>query len=224
MKKYKKIGIIGGMGPESTSLLYKQIVRSFQVGFAAYKDEDFPEIIIHNIPIPDITVNIEREDLVKRMLSGSVHFLEQSGVDIIAFPCNSLNYFVDYLISQTHIPIINIVEETCHVISQIRPPEVLLLSTSSTFNNGLYHRYLKDTKIVRPQNYEKVIDIMVRTLKGENPKKEFIDMLEKEYSKDDHVVLGCTDLSILVEDYQNDRLIDSLKCLAATMFKKSTLI
>jgi len=79
MYKRKKIGIIGGMGPESTALLYKQIVRSFQDRFGAYKDQDFPEMLIHNLPIPDITVDVKREKLVRKMLSRSVHFLEQSG-------------------------------------------------------------------------------------------------------------------------------------------------
>src|SRR3989344_8295611 len=106
MDKYKKIGIIGGMGPESTAILYKEIVRSFQTDFGAYKDEDYPEMLIHNLPIPDITVDIKSEDLVRRMLSKSIHFLEQSGAELIAFPCNSLNYFVDCLRSQTDIPVL----------------------------------------------------------------------------------------------------------------------
>jgi len=214
MGKYKKVGIIGGMGPESTALLYRDIVRSFQTAFGAYKDEDFPEMLIHNLPIPDITVNIEREDLVRQMLSRSIHFLEQSGAELIAFPCNSLNYFVDYLTSQTDIPILGIVEETCERIRKKDPKEVLLLSTPTTFEKGLYHRYIRDTNIVRPEDYTKVLDVIVRTLKGENPREEFIGMLEREYSMYNNIVIGRTDLSVLVQDYQDERLIDSLKCLS----------
>ena len=91
MTNYKKIGIIGGMGPESTALLYRQVVRSFQDRFGAYKDQDFPEMLIHNLPIPDITVDKKHEEDVRKMLSRSVHFLEQSGSELIAFPCNSFH-------------------------------------------------------------------------------------------------------------------------------------
>jgi len=214
MNNYKKIGIIGGMGPESTALLYQEVIRSFQTRFEAYKDEDFPEMLIHNLPIPDITVNVEQEELVRKMLSRSVHFLEQSGSELIAFPCNSLNYFVDYLTSQTDIPLVSIVEETCQAIRQKNPQEVLLLSTPTTFEKGLYQRYLRGTRVIRPQDYAKILDVIVRTLKGENPRVEFVEMLEREYSMYDNIVIGCTDLSILVQNYRDERLIDSLKCLS----------
>jgi|SRR3989344_6211457 len=214
MDKYKKIGIIGGMGPESTAILYKEIVRSFQTDFGAYKDEDYPEMLIHNLPIPDITVDIKSEDLVRRMLSKSIHFLEQSGAELIAFPCNSLNYFVDCLRSQTDIPVLSIVEETCETIRNTNGKEILLLSTPTTFERGLYHRHLRETNIVRPEDYKKVLDFIVRTLKGENPREEFIDMLKGEFSVYNHIVIGCTDLSVLVQDYQSEKLIDSIKCLS----------
>jgi len=223
MTNYKKIGIIGGMGPESTSLLYQQVVRSFQDGFGAYKDQDFPEMLIHNLPIPDITVDIKHEEDVRKMLSRSVHFLEQSGSELIAFPCNSLNYFVDYLSSQTDIPLISIVEETCNTIRQRNLSEILLLSTPTTFEKGLYQRYLGDTRVIRPQDYTKILDIIIQTLKGEHPSEEFSEMLEKEYSSYDNIVIGCTDLSILVQNYQDKRLIDSLTCLSQSIVQNSVL-
>lgn len=214
MDKYKKIGIIGGMGPESTALLYKEIVRSFQTDFGAYKDEDFPEILIHSLPIPDITEDIKNKSLVRKMLSKSIHFLENSQVDFIAFPCNSLDYFVDYLSTQTNTIILSIVEETSEIIKKRGYKEILLLSTPTTFEKGLYHRYLKDTIIVRPKNYMKIQEIIMGTLKGENPKEEFIEMLEREYFAYENIVIGCTDLSVLVKDYKNDKIIDSVKCLS----------
>ena len=217
MDKYKKIGIIGGMGPESTALLYREVVRSFQTSFGSYKDEDFPEMLIHNLPIPDITVNVEREDLVRRMLSRSIHFLEGSGAELIAFPCNSLNYFVEYLRSETEVPILSIVEETCNAVRKREAKEVLLLSTPVTFEKELYHRYLKDISVVRPDDYKTIFDVMVRTLKGENPRDEFVDMQKKKYSSHNHIIIGCTELSVLVQDYSDGRLIDSLKCLSKSI-------
>ena len=115
--------------------------------------------LLHNLPIPDITVDIKNEEQVRKMLSRSVHFLEQSGSELIAFPCNSLNYFVDYLSSQTDIPLVSIVEETCQAIRQRNPSEVLLLSTPTTFEKGLYQRYLRDTRVIRPQDYTKILPI-----------------------------------------------------------------
>jgi aspartate racemase len=214
MNKCKKIGIIGGMGPESTSLLYREIVKAFQSNFSAYRDEDFPEMFIHNLPIPDIMDGIEREDEVKRMLSHSTHTLEQAGSELIVFPCNSLNYFVDYLLSQTDVPILSIVEETSKKIKEKDYDEVLLLSTPTTFDKGLYHRYLDGTSIIRPPNYSRILEVIVKTLKGESPLDEFRDMIETDYKEYEHIVIGCTDLSVLVNGYRNSRLLDSTRCLA----------
>lgn len=214
MSNYKKIGIIGGMGPESTALLYQQIVRTFQSKFRAYNDQDFPEMLIHNLPIPNITLDVKHEDIVKKMLSKSVHFLETSGSDLIAFPCNSLNYFVDYLCTRTDIPIISIVEETSRVISKKNISEILLLSTPTTFEKGLYQRYLNNTRVVRPLDYTRILNIIVQTLKGERPTKDFENIIEKDYSNYEQIVIGCTDLSLLINNYNFDNLIDSTKCLA----------
>ncbi len=222
MEQYEKIGIMGGMGPESTALLYRNIIRSFQTEFNAYKDDDFPEIIIHNLPIPDITENTLNENKVRRMLSKSVHFLEDSDVDFIAFPCNSLDYFTDHLVSETNVPLLSIVKETCGEIEKTNADEILLLSTPTTFEKGLYQRFLTDKKIVRPKKYMEIHNIIIRTLRGDKPKDEFIEKLEKEYSAYDSILIGCTDLSVLVDDYRNDRLIDSLSCLSNSVFQKST--
>jgi aspartate racemase len=221
MNKYQTIGIIGGMGPESTALLYREIITSFQRRFGAYLDADFPEMLIHNLPIPDITSGIEEEVKVKALLSTSASFLERSGATLIAFPCNSLNYFVDYLSEQTSVPIVSIVEETGREIRKRGVQEVLLLSTTTTFDKGLYHRYLGDTTIVRPPDYDKIQDVIVRTLRGECPKKQFIDMLEQDFAKHENIVIGCTDLSLLVEKHEDPRLIDSLQCLSEAVVARA---
>ncbi len=214
MADYRKIGIIGGMGPESTALLYKDIVRRFQEDFGASKDEDFPEMIIHNLPIPDITVDIANEAAVKRMLSRSIHALEQSGAEIIGFPCNSLDYFIDHLRSQTDLPVLSIVEETCKTLKRKGVEKALLLSTPTTFERGLYHRHLSDVEIVAPQDRQKVYDVIMSTLSGQNPRQRFRRMLANDYGAHANIIIGCTDLSILVENYVDPRMTDSLSCLS----------
>lgn len=209
------------MGPESTALLYAELVRAFQTHFGAFRDEEFPEILIHSLPIPDITESIAHEAKVRGMLIRSLRILEEAGVELVAFPCNSLNYFVDYLASSTQLPVLSIVEEASKEITERSPDEVLLLSTPTTFEKGLYERYLDGIRVVRPDGHEDVLRIIMRTLRGENPSGEFIKMLETTYSAYDHVVIGCTDLSILVQDYRDDRIIDALECLSTAIMRQS---
>ena len=83
----KSIGILGGMGPEATAELYLRIIRIFQVRYGAKYDSDFPEIIIINVPIPDVVEDVTQEQKVKEMLLESVRKLQTAGVDIIARVC-----------------------------------------------------------------------------------------------------------------------------------------
>jgi len=48
--KLKRIGILGGAGPESTILLYRMVVSRFQA-MGAHNHDDFPFMIILNVPI-----------------------------------------------------------------------------------------------------------------------------------------------------------------------------
>ncbi len=62
----KTIGIIGGMGPEATAELYLRIIRIFQREYGARYDSDFPEIVIVNLPIPDIVENTNEKEKVRK--------------------------------------------------------------------------------------------------------------------------------------------------------------
>lgn len=46
----KIIGILGGMGSESTALFYQKIIQQCQKQYGAKLDEDYPEIFIYNLP------------------------------------------------------------------------------------------------------------------------------------------------------------------------------
>ncbi|HZX10852.1 MAG TPA: aspartate/glutamate racemase family protein, partial [Acidobacteriota bacterium] len=94
MTKYKKIGILGGMGPEATADFYLRIIRIFQKKYGAIYDSDFPEILIINLPIPDVVENPKEEDKVREMLINAVKKLEKSGADFIAIPCNTVTYYI----------------------------------------------------------------------------------------------------------------------------------
>ena len=78
MSKYKTIGILGGMGPEATAGLYLRIIQLFQQKYGAIYDSDFPEIIIVNLPIPDVVENADEQNLVKEMLIQGVSKLEKA--------------------------------------------------------------------------------------------------------------------------------------------------
>ena len=91
----RKIGIIGGMGPEATINLYERIIKIFQKKYNAKYDSDFPEMYICNLPIPDIVENIEKINTIIEMMRMASKNLEKIGMDFIAIPCNTINIIYD---------------------------------------------------------------------------------------------------------------------------------
>ena len=53
MNKNKALFIIGGMGPEASGYLYNTLINLAIKKFGARNNDDFPEIILHSIPVPD---------------------------------------------------------------------------------------------------------------------------------------------------------------------------
>ena len=90
----KKVGIIGGVGPETTAEFYLDVIFSCQEKNKTAR----PNIIISSIPLP---YQIE-EDLIMRnvgseryipYLTAEAQRLEKAGADFIVMPCNSLHIF-----------------------------------------------------------------------------------------------------------------------------------
>ena len=92
----KTVGIIGGLGPDTTAEFYLDLIFSCQK-----KDKNHrPSIIIASVPLP---YAIE-EDAISRnigidrclpFLIAEARRLEQSGVHFIVMPCNSLHLFIE---------------------------------------------------------------------------------------------------------------------------------
>ena len=118
-QKYKKIGILGGMGPEATAELYLKIIKIFQDKFGAKYDSDYPEIMIYNLPLPDVVEKIDQSSKIKEMLVKGVQKLESWGVDFIAIPCNTVNFFLPEMRTAVSIPILSILEETAKEVNKL---------------------------------------------------------------------------------------------------------
>ena len=147
MSKYKTIGILGGMGPEATADLYLHIIQLFQQKYGAIYDSDFPEIIIVNLPIPDVVENANEQNIVKEMLIEGVKKLEKAGADFVAIPCNTVTYYIKEMQSAVSIPIINILQETTNAIIKSGIEKVGLLGTETTIKNRIYDDVLRNFQI-----------------------------------------------------------------------------
>lgn len=141
------IGILGGMGPEATLDLYRDIIDLTPVR----RDQDHIRVLIYSNPkIPDRTRGIERtgESPVPDLIE-SAKVLEKGGAGIIAMPCNAAHHFLAEIQKQISIPILDMIEETSRRLC-VRFPQAKtagLIATNGTVISGVYTKSLANKGI-----------------------------------------------------------------------------
>jgi aspartate racemase len=106
----KKIGILGGMGPEATADLFFRIIRATPVE----NDQDHVKVIIYSNPqIPDRTEAIlySGSNPVPE-ITATAKILEASEADFLIMPCNTAHYFILDIRKAVGIPILDMIELT----------------------------------------------------------------------------------------------------------------
>ena len=142
--KQKKIGVLGGMGPESTAELLVWITRCTP---AATEQDHLRVIIDSNPKIPNRTEALLSGDLrpVIDALAETARDLEGAGAEIIGIPCNTAHAFLTDVRKAVGVPVVDMVEETALRASELFDPNsaVGLLATDGTLRSRLYHEALE---------------------------------------------------------------------------------
>jgi aspartate racemase len=150
--KDRIIGILGGMGPQATLDLYREIISLTP----ATMDQNHIRVLIYSNPkIPDRTSAILAggESPLPELIE-SAKILEQAGAGILTVPCNAAHYFVPEIQKHIGIPILHMIEETCKTV-RTNMPEVKavgLLAATLTVKGGLYRAVFEKAgiKVLEP--------------------------------------------------------------------------
>ncbi|MFH1971294.1 MAG: amino acid racemase [Patescibacteria group bacterium] len=219
----KTVGIIGGLGPETTAKFYLELI---DLCFKNYK-ETRPPILTWSIPQPyiieeDLITKSEGEEKYLPFLIDAAKRLEAGGADFIVIPCNSVHIFIEQIRDAVEIPVLNIVEETIKFLDKFKISEVGLLATSTTIKHNLYQKSLeeKGIRIFLPEQkdqnkLDKIINKLVLN-KITNKEIAYLLNLVKQLSNDVDrtILLACTDLQLIVQQINNAKVFDTMKILA----------
>src|SRR5512135_2944576 len=108
----KTLGIVGGIGPESTVDYYRQIVTAYR---ARNPDGSYPPVIINSIDMTRMLGLIGANEMktVTDYLVGEVNKLSKAGADFGLFAANTPHIVFDEIRERARIPLISIVEAAC---------------------------------------------------------------------------------------------------------------
>jgi len=212
----KVIGILGGLGPQTTAKFYLKLVELCTVTTR-------PAVSIWNLPL-----NIKKESEYIRfgkhkrhyltLLKAGLEALERAGSDFIVIPCNTVHEFYATLVRSASTPIVNLIEVVAEEAKSKKWDKVLLLATSQTVKTRLYQRPLekRGVEIVLPSQDDQIkLDSLVQELldgeENASAHRQFLQAL-MDRSGCNHVVLGCTDLQLVFP--ADASCIDSMEALA----------
>jgi aspartate racemase len=224
----KSVGIIGGLGPETTSEFYLKVIFQCQKQNATQR----PSIVIASVPLlfeieRDLIAFNKGKERYIPFLVNEAQRLEKSNVDFIVMPCNSLHVFIDEIRNAVNIPVLSIVEETIKYLKEKDMKNVGLISTSATIANNVYEKKLNESKIdfVTPDDLQKakMDKIIQRLVEGQhlNSDRELVlEVVEDLVKKDvDGVALACTDLQLLLPSSDKIHIFDTMNVLAQATVK-----
>ncbi|MGO4817059.1 aspartate/glutamate racemase family protein [Flavobacterium sp. W22_SRS_FP1] len=204
----KKIGLIGGIGPESSIEYYRLIIKGFQ---EKRNTKDYPELIINSINMTqmlDYVFNNQLDKLVDFLME-RINDLEKTGVDYIAIASNTPHIVFDRLAKKSNTPLISIVEATCKEIKDNKINRVGLLGTKSTMTNGFYNNVAEKygIDVIIPDNdkqdyiHNKYMTELVFNKIVPETKLRLIQIIKelKEKESIEGLILGGTELPLILK-------------------------
>jgi len=203
----KKIGMIGGVGPESTVDYYQRMIQLYR---QKVSDDSYPEIIINSIDMTAMLKMIADKDFdgLIDLLTNGVNSLYQAGADFGFISSNTPHIVFEQVQKQSSIPLISIVEATRKSAETLNLKKIGLLGTLFTMQSSFYQAEFDQSGILLVTPSEKEQQYIHQKLMTEIEQGVFLDSTREDLLKIvkrmlvedsiDGVILGCTELPLIL--------------------------
>ncbi len=204
----KKVGIVGGLGPESTVAYYQGIIDAFKPTFDLI---GYPEIAIESVNLKAVMTHSEKFgwENIGALIAKKFESLRLGGADFGVIASNTPHIVFDSIQSQTFLPLQSIVDVTLNHATQQKYSKLCLLGTKTTMNAVFYQNMFEkeNIELVVPNNEEKeyihnkLFSEIEFGIVKEETKKNFLSIIERieKEEKVEGVILGCTELPMVIE-------------------------
>ncbi|KAB2897005.1 MAG: amino acid racemase [Burkholderiaceae bacterium] len=205
----KKLGLIGGIGPESTVAYYRKIIHGVQ---AQAGKGNLPRLSIESLNAFTVfSLCRDREfDRLADYVLGAVRSLAAGGADIAALTGNTPNIVMDRVLPLSPLPIVSAIEATCDAARQRGAQKVGLLGTVFTMTHTFFKTPFEDRgmQVIVPtvpqiaQIQAKIEAELEHGIVTEDTRQEFVAIIRDLQQREgiDHVALACTELPLILND------------------------
>lgn len=204
----KKIGIVGGLGPESTMDYYKGIIDACRRRTSQTVN---PELVIYSADVYKLLELMQKkewEQLVKWLVD-RIEALHRAGAEFAAIGSNTPHIVFADVSRRSPLPLLSIVEETCRYAQSMNLKKIGLMGTRFTMQSDFFQAVFhpKGMSLVVPHADE--IEWIHQKLMGEielgiinDSTRDRLLTITKRMIDDDDIealILGCTELPMILD-------------------------
>ncbi len=205
----KKIGLVGGTGPESTLMYYKELNSKID---ELTGGKNMPELVIESVNFRKAweMVSTEQYKELACYLSEKVNSLVESRAEIIALTAATMHIVFDEIEKNTNVSLVSIPKTICNEVIEKGYKKVGLLGTIFTMEQDYMKKDLlqagievvvpdkSDRELIAKRIYEELEVGIVK----ESTLQEFNEIIKKmkETHQIEAIILGCTELPLLLND------------------------
>ena len=208
--KQKRLGIVGGIGPESTIEYYRLVLSAYA---ESRGDGSAAAIVIHSIDVRKMLglIATDRQSTVEYLLD-ALDVLAAAGAELAILGANTPHIVFDELQRRCKIPLLSIVEATRDHARALGFRRVGLLGTRFTMQATFYPAVFAASNIavVTPSTEEqeivhkKYVGELLNNIFLPETRTAMVAVIEHMKRRDgiEGVILGGTELPLLLKDEQ----------------------
>ncbi len=205
----KTVGIIGGIGPESTIDYYRSIIASYR---QLRPDGSAPAILITSLDVTKLLdfMDANRLDAVTDYLLDGLQKLARAGADFGVIAANTPHIVFDDLQRCSPLPLVSIVEATCNEAKSRGIRRAGLLGTRFTMQASFYPDVFsrQGIAVVMPHEdeqawiHEKYVGELLKDRFFPETRERVLEIINRmqEQEQIQGVILGGTELPLLLRD------------------------
>ena len=203
----KKIGLVGGTGPESTLMYYKKLNDEID---RLTNGKAMPDVAIESVDFHRAWgyVTDGKYDLLADYLGEKLQALEKGGSEVISLTAVTMHVVFDDLVGKIKSPIVSIPQVVCEEVVSKGIKRIGLLGTVFTMEKDYMKKDLIDSgvEVYVPNSEERsligkrIYEELERGIVKDSTLKELTDIINRmkvEYGIEG-VILGCTELPLIL--------------------------
>ena len=211
----KTLGIIGGLGPESTIDYYQKIIALYR---ERTRNGSYPEFIVASVNLRKGLDFMDANDLagMADYLLQGISKLARAGADFGLISANTPHIVFDDVASKAPIPLISIVEATCAAAKTRNLKRLALFGTAYTMQGTFYAKVFSregiELLVPEPNDQDYIHDkYMNELVPGKflaETRSGLLAIVDRMKAKSDidGVILAGTELPLILRDPAHNRI------------------